>query len=254
MQMAMPPFSGADNKLCTRTGYGYSTRWLSEHLFCAGLGAGCLIWLECTTLEDRLLSFCKREDGGLVRLISLPEIIESKRGRTDSNPGCLPLVRSADGLLTTWMAWYLITSLCLARKRGERCGCHQGTGFPPQSLSPVDTGGYMGGGGWWNQRAHSSEPRGGTCGQQGWRATWRRGIYSWSEERHMGHPANRPDRSTALLGAVRPIFHPIGCERASATSLHRAVSDSRPGQGPAWCSPVSPHRRVCGEATQECCL
>lgn len=55
---------------------------LSEHLSGNSLGAGRVssCW-KCTTLDDLPLSFCRRSEGGLIRLISLPGRTEPGRGR-----------------------------------------------------------------------------------------------------------------------------------------------------------------------------
>lgn len=68
------------------SGYGHATPQGSDgyrcpNMFVTSLGAGGLILFKCTTLDDLLLSFCKRSEGGLLRLISLPEITEPVRGR-----------------------------------------------------------------------------------------------------------------------------------------------------------------------------
>lgn len=77
----------ADDNICTGPGYGHVIPQGSDGYGCPNiclapvLELGGLILFKCTTLGDLLLPFCKRSEGGLIRLISLPEITEPGRGR-----------------------------------------------------------------------------------------------------------------------------------------------------------------------------
>lgn len=79
-------------------------------------GLHVLSCLSCTTtLEVRSYSILQERDGALVRPINLPEIIEPRSGRTQTQL-CLPLAHSAHGLRITRMAWHLMMSFCLASR------------------------------------------------------------------------------------------------------------------------------------------
>ena len=93
------------------------------------LHAGCFMCLIYVVQLSRRLrpitSILHKKRLRLLRLTSLPQITELICHRQDSKPQCQPLFHSVHGLLITWMAWYLIMSLCVARteKVGGGCSC-----------------------------------------------------------------------------------------------------------------------------------